>query len=222
MIWLIFIACTIASALVQGALKRRFTKYSKVRLSCGLTGAQIAQKMLYDNGIFDVQVIPVRGQLTDHYDPTKKTISLSEDVYNKCSIAAAAVAAHETGHALQHATAYAPLKMRSALVPAVNIASKTVQWVLLAGVLLMNVFPQLLLAGIVLFAVTTFFTLVTLPVEVNASARAISWLTNSGIADYETRPMAVDALKWAAYTYFIAAISSLATLLYYIGLSNRN
>ena len=221
MIWLVFIALTLLSLLVQGTLKSRFAKYSQIPLSSGMTGAQVAQKMLYDNGIYDVSVVPVNGSLTDHYDPTKKTISLSEDVYNSCSIAAAAVAAHETGHAIQDATSYAPLRMRSALVPVVNFASMTVQWVILAGMLLVNVFPNLLWIGIALFAVTTLFSLITLPVEVNASSRAIAWLTNAGIVDYDSRPMAVDALKWAAYTYFIAAISSLATLLYYIGIARR-
>lgn len=221
MIWLIFIVLTILSLLVQGTLKSRFAKYSQVPLSTGLTGAQVAQKMLYDNGIYDVSVVPTNGSLTDHYDPTKKTIALSEDVYNSCSIAAAAVAAHETGHAVQDATSYAPLRMRSALVPVVKFASMTVQWVILAGMILINVFPDLLWIGIALFAMTTLFSLITLPVEVNASSRAIAWLTQSGVVDYDTRPMAVDALKWAAYTYFIAAISSLATLLYYIGIARR-
>ncbi|MBR7026113.1 MAG: zinc metallopeptidase [Bacteroidales bacterium] len=221
MIWLIFIVLTILSMLVQGTLKSRFAKYSQVPLTTGLTGAQVAQKMLYDNGIYDVSVIPTSGSLTDHYDPTKKTIALSEDVYNSCSIAAAAVAAHETGHAVQDVTSYAPLRMRSALVPVVKFASMTVQWVILAGMILINVFPDLLWIGIALFAMTTLFSLITLPVEVNASSRAISWLTQSGVVDYDTRPMAIDALKWAAYTYFIAAISSLATLLYYIGIARR-
>ena len=221
MIWLIFIVLTILSMLVQGTLKSRFAKYSQVPLITGLTGAQVAQKMLYDNGIYDVSVIPTSGSLTDHYDPTKKTIALSEDVYNSSSIAAAAVAAHETGHAVQDATSYAPLRMRSALVPVVKFASMTVQWVILAGMILINVFPDLLWIGIALFAMTTLFSLITLPVEVNASSRAIAWLTQSGVVDYDTRPMAIDALKWAAYTYFIAAISSLATLLYYIGIARR-
>ena len=221
MIWLIFIVLTIASLIVQSTLKSRFAKYSQVPVSTGLTGAQVAQKMLYDNGIYDVSVIATNGTLTDHYDPTKKTIALSEGVYNSCSIAAAAVAAHETGHAIQDATSYAPLRMRTALVPVVKIASMTVQWVILAGMILINVFPDLLWIGIALFAMTTLFSLITLPVEVNASSRAIAWLTQAGIVDYDTRPMAIDALKWAAYTYFIAAISSLATLLYYIGIARR-
>ncbi|MBR5736320.1 MAG: zinc metallopeptidase [Bacteroidales bacterium] len=221
MIWIIFIVLTLASLLVQNSLRSRFAKYSQIRLGSGMTGAQVAQKMLYDNGIYDVSVIPTSGTLTDHYDPSKKTIALSDSVYGTCSIAAAAVAAHETGHALQDANAYAPLRLRTALVPVVKIASMTVQWVLLAGMILINVFPDLLWIGIALFAVTTLFSLVTLPVEVNASSRAIAWLTDSGIVDYDTRPMAIDALKWAAYTYFIAAISSLATLLYYIGFARR-
>lgn len=221
MIWLIFIVLTLASFIVQSTLKNRFAKYSQVPLSSGLTGAQVAQKMLYDNGIYDVSVISTSGTLTDHYDPTKKTIALSEGVFNSCSIAAAAVAAHETGHAIQDATAYAPLRMRSALVPVVKIASMTVQWVILAGMLLIKVFPDLLWIGIALFAVTTLFSLITLPVEINASSRAIAWLTDSGIVDYDSRPMAIDALKWAAYTYFIAAVSSLATLIYYIGIARR-
>lgn len=221
MIWIIFIALTLASLLVQGTLRRRFARYSQEPLSSGLTGAQVAQKMLYDNGIYDVSVIATNGTLTDHYDPTKKTIALSEDVYNSCSIAAAAVAAHETGHAVQDATAYAPLRMRSALVPVVKFASMTVQWVILAGLILINVFPNLLWIGIAMFAMTTLFSLITLPVEVNASRRAIAWLTDSGVVDYDNRPMAIDALKWAAFTYFIAAVSSLATLFYYIGIARR-
>lgn len=221
MIWIIFIVLTLASLLVQTTLRNRFARYSQEPLSSGMTGAQVAQKMLYDNGIHDVSIIPTNGSLTDHYDLTKKTIALSEDVYNSCSIAAAAVAAHETGHALQDATSYAPLRMRSALVPVVKFASMTVQWVILAGMLLINIFPNLLWIGIALFAMTTLFSLITLPVEVNASRRAIAWLTDSGVVDYDNRPMAIDALKWAAYTYFIAAISSLATLLYYIGIARR-
>ena len=219
MIWIIFIVLTLASLLVQSTLRSRFAKYSQEPLSSGMTGAQVAQKMLQDNGIFDVSVVATNGTLTDHYDPTKKTIALSEDVYNGRNIAAAAVAAHETGHAVQDATSYAPLRMRSALVPVVKFASMTVQWVILAGMLLINIFPNLLWIGIALFAVTTLFSLITLPVEVNASRRAVAWLTDAGIVEYDNRPMAVDALKWAAYTYFISAISSLATLLYYIGIA---
>ena len=163
----------------------------------------------------------VEGRLTDHYNPETKTVNLSEAVYHGRNVAAAAVAAHECGHVVQHATGYAPLQLRSALVPAVSFASNIVQWVLLAGILLINAFPMLFWAGVALFALTTFFSFVTLPVEINASQRAVQWLENAGIVTYETRPMAIDALKWAAYTYVIAAIGSLATLLYYISIGNR-
>ena len=187
-----------------------------------MTGAEVARKMLNDHGIYDVKVIPVNGMLTDHFNPQTKTVALSEGVYASRSVAAAAVAAHECGHAVQHALGYAPLRMRSALVPVVNFASNIVQWVLLAGVLLINSFPGLLWFGIFLFATTTLFSFITLPVEVNASSRAISWLAQTGITDSRTRPMAIDALKWAAYTYVIAALGSLATLFYYIGLARRD
>lgn len=212
------IAVMLLSFLVQQMLQRRFAKYSQV--SAPMSGKEIAEKMLRDNGIYDVTVCSIPGQLTDHYDPSKKVINLSESVYSQRSIAAAAVAAHETGHAVQHAKGYAPLKLRSALVPVVNFASNTVQWVLLAGVLLVNIFPALLWLGIALFALTTLFSLVTLPVEINASERAVGWLENSHMATYETLPMARDALKWAAYTYVVAALGSLATLFYYIGIAN--
>ena len=220
MIWILLIAVMILSFVVQQKLQSRFTKYSAIRNSSGLTGAQVAEKMLRDNGIYDVKVVSVQGRLTDHYNPQTKTVNLSEDVYYQNSIAAAAVAAHECGHAVQHAVGYATLKLRSALVPVVNFANMTVQWVLLAGVIMINVFPGLLWLGIALFAMTTFFSLVTLPVEINASTRAVSWLETAGVADYETRPMAIDALKWAAYTYVIAAIGSITTLLYYISIGN--
>ncbi len=221
-IWFILILIMILSLIVQGMLNSKFNKYSKVPTGNGMTGAEIAMKMLNDNGIYDVQVVPTKGMLTDFYNPTSKTVALSEAVYSSASIAAAAVAAHECGHAIQHARGYAPLKFRTALVPVVNFASNIVQWILLLGVLLMGVFPQLLWFGIALFALTTLFSFVTLPVEINASARAVSWLSNAGITNVETRPMAIDALKWAAYTYVIAAIGSLATLLYYIGLARRD
>ena len=221
-IWIIMILIMVLSLLVQSALNNRFNKYSQVGLPNGMTGADVARKMLNDNGIYDVKVVPTRGMLTDHYNPQTKTVALSEGVYASCSVAAAAVAAHECGHAVQHARGYAALRLRSALVPIVNFASNIVQWVLLAGVLLINVFPGLIWLGIILFASTTLFSFVTLPVEVNASSRAISWLTQTGVTDVQTRPMAIDALKWAAYTYVIAALGSLATLLYYIGLARRN
>ncbi len=221
-IWIIMIAIMVLSVIVQSMLQSRFNKYSKVGLPSGMSGAEIAMKMLNDHGIYDVKVVPTRGMLTDHFNPQTKTVALSESVYASRSIAAAAVAAHECGHAVQHARGYAALKLRSALVPVVSFASNIVQWVLLAGVLTINIFPGLLWFGIILFASTTVFSFVTLPVEINASSRAISWLTQTGIADERTRPMAVDALKWAAYTYVIAALGSLATLLYYIGLARNN
>ncbi len=221
-IWLILILVMLLSMIVQGMLQSRFRKYSKVPVGNGMSGAEVAMKMLNDNGIYDVKVVPTRGMLTDHYNPTTKTVALSEGVYSSRSVAAAAVAAHECGHAVQHAKGYAPLKLRSALVPVVNFASNIVQWILLLGVLLMNVFPGLLWFGIILFAATTLFSFVTLPVEINASQRAVAWLSHAGITDANTQPMAIDALKWAAYTYVIAAIGSLATLLYYIGLARRD
>lgn len=221
-IWIIMIIIMGLSFIVQQMLLSRFNKYSRVGLPSGMSGAEVAQKMLRDHGIYDVKVVPTRGMLTDHFNPQTKTVALSESVYASRSVAAAAVAAHECGHAVQHAYGYAPLKMRSALVPVVNFASNIVQWVLLAGVLMMHRFPGLLWFGIILFATTTLFSFITLPVEVNASSRAISWLTQTGITDGQTRPMAIDALKWAAYTYVIAALGSLATLLYYIGLARRD
>lgn len=210
------------SFLVQNMLQSRFNKYSKVPLPNGMSGAEVATRMLHDNGIYDVKVVAGKGMLTDHYNPQTKTVSLSEGVYASRSVAAAAVAAHECGHAVQHAVGYGPLRMRSALVPVVNFASNIVQWILLAGVLMINIMPSLLWFGIGLFAMTTLFSVITLPVEVNASTRAVAWLTNAGITDEKTRPMAIDALKWAAYTYVIAALGSIATLLYYIGLARRN
>ncbi|MBR4756513.1 MAG: zinc metallopeptidase [Bacteroidales bacterium] len=221
MIWLIMIAVMVLSYIVQATLKNRFNKYSKVPTSNGMTGAEIARKMLYDNGITDVQVTCIQGQLTDHYNPQTKTVNLSESVYEQRNVAAAAVAAHECGHVLQHANGYAPLKLRSALVPVVSFSNNIVQWVLLIGVLLVQITPTLLWVGIGLFAFSTIFSFITLPVEVNASQRAVRWLESAGITNYETKPMAVDALKWASYTYVIAAIGSLATLLYYIGIARR-
>ena len=221
-IWIIMIAIMVLSFIVQQMLQSRFNKYSRVGLPNGMSGAEGAQKMHHDHGIYNVKVVPTRGMLTDHFNPQTMTVALSEGVYASRSVAAAAVAAHECGHAVQHAMGYAPLRMRSALVPVVNFASNIVQWVLLAGVLLINVFPGLLWFGIILFATTTIFSFVTLPVEINASSRAISWLSQTGITDGQTRPMAIDALKWAAYTYVIAALGSLATLLYYIGLARRD
>lgn len=221
-IWIIMIAIMVVSVIVQQMLQSRFNKYSQVGLPNGMSGAEVAQKMLRDHGIYDVKVVPTRGMLTDHFNPETKTVALSEGVYTSRSVAAAAVAAHECGHAVQHAMGYAPVRMRSALVPAVSFASNIVQWVLLAGVIFINIFPSLIWIGIGLFALTTIFSFVTLPVEINASSRAITWLTQAGITDGQTRPMAIDALKWAAYTYVVAALGSLATLLYYIGMARRD
>lgn len=216
MIWIIFIGFALLSFLISQTLKSRFKEYSKLPTANGMTGKDVVIQMLRDHGITDVKVGTVSGELTDHYNPTNKTINLSKDVYYGNNIAAAAVAAHECGHAVQHARAYSMLSMRSALVPVVSFVSGWVQWVLLAGILLVNTFPALLLGGIVLFATTTLFSFVTLPVEINASYRALGWLRNSGITDHYTQTKAFDALKWAAYTYVIAALSSLATLLYYV------
>lgn len=213
----------LASFLVQNMLQRRFEKYSKVPLTNGMTGAEVARKMMNDNGIYDVKVECIPGMLTDHYNPATKTVNLSEAVYSGRSVAAAAVAAHECGHVVQHAVGYAPLKMRTALVPIVTFSNNIVMWILLFGVMMVNVFPALLWLGIILFAATTLFSFVTLPVEINASSRAVNWLESAGITNYQTKPMAIDALKWAAYTYVIAALSSLATLFYYISVArNRN
>jgi len=214
--WIIFIGVAIISWLVQWNLRRKFEKYSEIRNSTGRTGAEIALKMLHDNGLYDVQVTHVNGQLTDHYNPTNKTVNLSEGVYNSNSIMAAAVAAHECGHAVQHAKAYAPLTLRSQLVPIVSFASQWVTWVILAGIFLLESFPQILLIGILMFAATTLFSFITLPVEIDASRRALAWLSNSGMTNYSNHAYAKDALKSAAYTYVVAAISSLASLIYYI------
>ena len=219
-IWVIMIIVMVLSYIIQLTLNSKFDKYSRIPGPHGLTGADVARLMLRQNGINDVTVKSVAGKLTDHFNPQDMTINLSEGVYNSTSVAACAVAAHETGHAIQHATGYAPLRLRSALIPVVTFANNTVQWVLLLGVIMINVFPSLLWIGIGLFAMTTLFSLVTLPVEINASQRAIAWLAGSGVVDDNTKPYAVDALKWAAYTYVIAAIGSLATLFYYIGIAN--
>ena len=216
MYWILFGGIALVSFLVQWNLKNKFEKFGKILLPNRMTGKDVAIKMLHDNGIYDVRVISTPGQLTDHYNPVDKTVNLSEDVYNDCSVAAAAVASHECGHALQHATAYAPLKMRSSLVPVVSFASSWMQWVLLIGIFTIEIFPQIMLGGIILFAMTTLFAFITLPVEINASMRAVSWLKNAGITTYETQPMVSEALRSAAYTYVAAALGSLATLVYYI------
>lgn len=219
--WIIFIALMVVSFIVQRTLTSRIEKYSKTPLSSGISGKEVAEKMLRDNGIYDVQVTCTSGYLTDHYNPATKTVNLSQGVYQGRNIASAAVAAHECGHAVQHATAYQWLTMRSKLVPAVQFGSQFSQWILLAGIVLMsmqllNVGRWVLLVGIAFFALTTLFSVITLPVEYNASERAVEWLDTHAITTGNETSMAKDALKWAARTYLIAAISSLATLLYYV------
>lgn len=221
LLWILLIAVMVVGMIVQRSLTSKFRKYSRVPLASGLTGKEVAEKMLRESGITDVVVRPTRGMLTDFYNPGDNTINLSEGVYSSSSVAAAAVAAHETGHAIQHATGYSMLRLRSALVPVVTFSSHLVNWVLIAGLLLLQVFPQLLLIGIILFAATTLFSFVTLPVEINASHRALDWLQGAHITDGATHGYAVDALKSAAYTYVVAAVGSLATLLYYISIYNR-
>ena len=222
MYWILFIGIAIISYIVQHNVQSKFDKYSKIPIANGMTGREIAEKMLHDNGIYDVKVPSVGGRLTAHSNPSNKTVNLSEGVYNTCSVSAAAVAAHECGHAVQHARAYAPLQLRSALVPVVQFSSSIVSWVLLAGIFMVNTFPQLLLIGICLFAMSTLFSFVTLPVEIDASRRALVWLNRSGITNTFNHQQAQSALKAAAYTYVVAALSSLATLVYYIMIySNR-
>ena len=214
--WIIFIGIAILSFIVQANLQRKFKKYSQIPLTNGMTGKEVAEQMLRQNEINDVKVISTKGQLTDHYNPINKTVNLSEGVYNSDSIMAAAVAAHECGHAVQHARAYGPLTMRSKLVPVVSIASKWMSWLLLLGIILLESMPGLLLAGIILFAMTTLFSFITLPVEIDASKRALVWLDSAGITTQSNHGYAKDALKSAAYTYVVGALGSLATLVYYV------
>jgi Zn-dependent membrane protease YugP len=204
------------SMLVSGILKSKFSRYSKIPLMSGFTGKEIAERMLRENGIYDVKVTSTDGFLSDHYNPLTKTVNLSSQVYSSSSVAAAAVAAHECGHAVQHASLYPWLQLRSKLVPVVQFSSGIVQWILLAGVLMINQFPQLLLAGIVLFALTTIFSVITLPVEFDASKRALAWLDRTRITTPSEHPKAKDALKWAAMTYVVAALASVATLVHYV------
>lgn len=216
MVYLLFIAITVISFLVQRSLQNKFKIYSQESLDVAMTGRDVAAKMLHDNGINNVTVTSVSGQLTDHYNPANGTVNLSDVVFSVNSVASAAVAAHECGHALQHAKGYAPIKLRSALVPVVSFASQWITWVLLAGILLIEVFPMVMLVGICLFALTTLFSLVTLPVEIDASRRAVAWLESSGVTHGIKTEHAKDALHAAAYTYVVAALSSLATLFYYV------
>ena len=206
------------SLLVSGILKSKFKTYAKIPIASGLTGAEVAAKMLRDNMIYDVKITSVNGFMTDHYNPANKTINLSPEVYSSTSVAAAAVAAHETGHAVQHATAYQWLTLRSKLVPAVQFSSGIVQWILLGGIIMINTFPQLLLAGIILFGIMTLFSVITLPVEIDASRRALAWLNTSRITSEREYPKAKNALQWAAMTYVVAALASVATLVQYISI----
>lgn len=215
-IWIIFGVFVLISYLVSNRLKSKFKKYSKIPLRSGLTGREVAEKMLADNGIYNVKVISTPGKLSDHYNPLDRTVNLSREVYSGRSIAAAAVAAHECGHAVQHAKAYSFLKMRSTLVPIVSISSKYMQWILLIGILTVENVPGILFAGIIMFATTTLFSFITLPVEFNATKRALVWLDRTGLTSGQEHTYARDALKWAATTYVVAAIGSLATLLYYV------
>ena len=214
--WILFIGIALISWIVSASLKHKFAKYSEELLP--MTGRDVAEKMLHDHGIYDVEITCIEGQLTDHYNPTDKTVNLSPDVYHGANVAAAAVAAHECGHAVQHAMAYGPLRMRSALVPVVSFASNWVTWVILAGLFLIRsgLGQPILLVGICLYALITLFSFITLPVEINASMRAVNWLQEAEITDNHTTEMASDALRSAAYTYVVAALSSLATLIYYI------
>ena len=216
MMWIIFIALTVISMIVSSNVERKFKKYEQIRTNGSLTGREVAEQMLIDHDIRNVEVKMVQGTLTDHYNPTNYTLNLSPAVYNGTSVAAAAVAAHECGHAVQHATAYSWLGLRTMLVPVVNFSSKFVSWILLAGLLLIKVFPHLLLIGILLFALSTLFSLITLPVEINASARALKWIQMKDITTPETHRYAESALRSAAYTYIMAALTSLATLAYYV------
>jgi uncharacterized protein len=220
-IWLVSMLFVGISMLVSWRLRSKFSEYSSFQLRSGLSGKEVAEKMLHDNGIFDVKVTSVEGFLSDHYNPLDKTVNLSPDVFNGRNISSAAVAAHECGHAVQHAVGYQWLMLRSRLVPMVQFSSNILQWVLLAGILMIKVFPSLLLVGIVLFALTTLFALITLPVEFDASARGLAWLEHSNVVGPEEFPKAKDALKWAAMTYVVAAIASIVTLVQYIGIYNR-
>jgi Zn-dependent membrane protease YugP len=215
-IYLIFGIFSLISWYIGSQLKSRFKEFANYPLPGGRSGKDVAEQMLADHGITDVQVISVEGELTDHYHPVKKTVNLSPDVYHGTHVSAAAVAAHECGHAVQHAQAYAWLNMRSKLVPFVSLTSNWLQWVLLAGILLITVFPYLLLLGIFLLALTTLFSIITLPVEFDASRRALEWISKKQIVASQDYPKAATALNWAAATYVVAALSSLATLAYYV------
>lgn len=220
--WILLIVIGIVGMVVQGRLQSVFSKYSRVPMPGGMTGRDVAEKMLRDNGIYDVKVISTRGHLTDNYNPANKTINLSESVYASSSVAAAAVAAHETGHAVQHAVGYAPLRMRSALVPVISFSSRWSFLFILAGIFLINTIPAIFWIGIAMIALSALFSVITLPVEYNASSRAMAWLQRSGTLQGEQLAQAGTALSWAARTYLVAALSAIATLLYYIGFARRD
>ncbi len=221
--YVLMIILFLVGLFVQWRLKSKFAEYSQIALGSGLSGAEVAQRMLQENGVTDVRVLSVEGQLTDHYNPQDKTVNLSPDVYAGRSVMAAAVAAHECGHAVQHKLAYGPLQFRSAIVPFVSLSSQYMQWILLAGILMINTSLIPLTVGVGLFAVTTLFTFITLPVEFDASRRALAWIESRGVVSPPEYGIAKDGLKWAAMTYVVAALSSLATLLYYVNiLSGRS
>lgn len=220
--FLLIIVIGVVGMAVQWRLQSVFKKYSQVRFPSGLTGKEVAERMLRDNGITDVKVISTPGQLTDHFDPRNKTVNLSEPVYGSNSVAAAAVAAHECGHAVQHAVGYAPLKMRSALVPVITFSSKWATWVVIGGLVLISTFPALFWIGIAMIAASALFAVITLPVEYNASHRALAWLEGSGTLGRDDIAQARTALNWAARTYLVAALSAIASLIYYLSLARRN
>lgn len=220
--YLLFIVIGVVGMIVQARLQSVFRKYSRVRFANGLTGREVAEKMLRDNGIYDVKVVSTRGHLTDHYNPSTRTVNLSESVYGSNSVAAAAVAAHECGHAVQHACGYAPLRLRSALVPIVQVSSSLSTWVILIGIVMLNSFPALFWLGIAMVAASALFSIITLPVEYNASQRALAWLTESGTLMAGEEQGAEVSLRWAARTYLVAALSAIATLIYYLGFARNN
>ena len=220
--YLLIIIIGVVGLIVQGRLQSVFNKYSRVRFPGGYTGKDVAERMLHDHGIYDVKVVVTRGHLTDHYNPATRTVNLSESVYSSPSMAAAAVAAHECGHAVQHAQGYAPLRLRSALVPVIQFSSALSTWVVILGIVLINSFPAIFWVGIAMIAASALFAVVTLPVEYNASARALAWLEGTGMVSPEEMKGARVPLRWAARTYLVAALSAIATLIYYLGFARNN
>ncbi|MBR6495552.1 MAG: zinc metallopeptidase [Rikenellaceae bacterium] len=219
--FLLIIIIGIIGMIVQARLQHVFSQYSRVPFANGMTGREVAEKMLHDHGIYDVKVTSTRGHLTDHYNPTNKTVNLSESVYSSCSVAAAAVAAHECGHAVQHAREYGPLTMRSALVPIVNFSSMWSTWIIIIGILTIRTMPAIFWVGITMIAMSALFSLITLPVEYNASQRALFWIRSNNILNGQQYQQAETALNWAARTYLVAALSAIATLIYYLGFARN-